>query len=322
MVNLQGLINEVLEMAKRNQSQQLLPDEQDYREYKKRQFLADQDYWSEIRKRNTALETGQQTIAGNTELEGIKNAGSMARQRLMEDTNRMKATNEYNADIFRSGANIFKTKSDYAIDARKQQFEELNPKSKNAEEFKFLSEVIKTAGAGTPEYNDALARAKTLMGQPQAQPEPRKGLGAEQPGGAVIPETVTRGSEFTGKNQPTDFDTFRTPRGASSVPSGDKIPGRSIQSTTPSIPATGFGGSVGRGWYGFTHPDEPIPFQGAQSPLRKGLDQTVFTDAPQVVANTARGAVQGVQDFGRNAALGYEQRKAEEEAKKKRKALY
>lgn len=322
MVNLQGLINEVLEMAKRNQSQQLSPDEQDYRESKKRQFLADQDYWSDIRKRNTALETGQQAIAGNTELEGIKNAGSLARQRLIEDTNQMKATNEYNADIFRTGANIFKTKSDYAIDARKQQFEELNPKSKNAEEFKFLSEVIKTAGAGTPEYNDALARAKTLMGQTQTQPEPRKGLGAEQPGGVVIPETVTRGPEFPGKNQPTDFDTFRTPRGASSVPSGDKIPGRSIQSTTPSIPATGLGGSIGRGWYGFTHPDEPIPMTRAESPLRKASDKFVFDTAPKAVANTAIGAVRGVQDFGSNAVLGYEQRKAEEEAKKKRKALY
>jgi hypothetical protein len=110
------------------------------------------------------------------------------------------------------------------------------------------------------------------------------------------------------KNLPDDFSNFRTPTAP--------------QNTTPSTPATGLGGSIGRGWYGFTHPDEPTRFNGVPSPIRKATDKLVFNTAPKAVANTAIGAVRGVQDFGSNTVLGYEQRKAEEEAKKKRKALY
>ena len=141
---------------------------------------------------------------------------------------------------------------------------------------------------------------------PQALPTPAASIPMPQPKNNSLGDAAV--SDIMNKNLPDDFSNFRTPTAP--------------QNTTPSTPATGLGGSIGRGWYGFTHPDEPIPMTRAESPLRKALDKFVFDTAPKAVANTAIGAVRGVQDFGSNTVLGYEQRKAEEEAKKKRKALY
>jgi hypothetical protein len=70
-LDLQGLINEILGMVRdRNKNAPSATDK------------ADEEYWKDIRKRNTDLEIQKNAIAGQTGLEGVKSAGELARQRL------------------------------------------------------------------------------------------------------------------------------------------------------------------------------------------------------------------------------------------------
>lgn len=98
-INLQGLIDEVLGMVRNRQQS---PGDAQYDEFKKRQWLSNEAHSSDIRKRNTLLETGQQAISGANELEGIKNTGAMARQQLIEGTKMADTTNNYNASIYKT----------------------------------------------------------------------------------------------------------------------------------------------------------------------------------------------------------------------------
>jgi len=49
---------------------------------------------------------------GQADIANINNTGQLTRQRLIEGTNYAKATNDYNADVFKTNADIFKTNAD------------------------------------------------------------------------------------------------------------------------------------------------------------------------------------------------------------------
>jgi hypothetical protein len=319
-INLQGLINQVLSMAQASINSRGNPD---YWSKPSWDQLKEENYWTEMRKRNTQLEVDKQKGGFDLEKQKLANTGQLeqAKERTAGEIARQTLANEGGIQQTR-----YKSDTDYLIKDM-----EVN-KGYDPELIKAHAAVIANVNSSPEAVASSQAAidwyTKNAM---KKQSQARQGLVDEQPApAAAIPAPATPAATkpafslndltepvgstlvngIAGKNPPTDFNDFKISKPAAP------------QKTTPSTPATGLGGSIGRGWYGFTHPDEPVPFQGVRSPLRKGLDQTVFTDAPKAVADTARGAVEGVQDFGRNAALGYEQRKAEEEAKKKRKALY
>lgn len=327
-VNLQALIDQVLGMTKETlalRNKKLDEGLSGHEQTEARNYEIQKE-----QNKNTAAQTLQaqeneaafarQGLVNTGQLEQAKErtAGEIARQGLANEGTR------YSADKGLEG-HIYTADTNYAM-----KRDELS-KGYDPELIKAHAAVIANVNSSPEAVASSQAAidwyTKNAM---KKQSQARQGLVDEQPApAAAIPAPATPAATkpafslndltepvgstlvngIAGKNPPTDFNDFKI-----SKPTAP-------QKTTPSTPATGLGGSIGRGWYGFTHPDEPVPFQGVRSPLRKGLDQTVFTDAPKAVADTARGAVEGVQDFGRNAALGYEQRKAEE-AKKKRKALY
>jgi hypothetical protein len=327
---LQGLINQVLSMAQASINSRGNPD---YWSKPSWDQLKEENYWTEIRKRNTQLAVDKQKgeytlrdqeLANTGQLENTRetNAGELARKQLGIDFNREEL--EFNKRKFDAENIRDYYKTDVGAQSAKYtgSAELIKAASARANDTTLLPEQRQDAiDFLNNQYSMANKEAKQARpGLVDEQPAPAAAIPAAATPAATKPafslndltepvgSTLVNG--IAGKNPPTDFNDFKISKPAAP------------QKTTPSTPATGLGGSIGRGWYGFTHPDEPVPFQGVRSPLRKGLDQTVFTDAPKAVADTARGAVEGVQDFGRNAALGYEQRKAEEEAKKKRKALY
>jgi hypothetical protein len=78
-INLQALIDEVLGMVKSRKSSSA--DAPTWYGGNK----DEEDYWKDIRKRNTSLEVGKQEIAGQKDLELIKNTGSLARQTLANE---------------------------------------------------------------------------------------------------------------------------------------------------------------------------------------------------------------------------------------------
>lgn len=322
-INLQGLIDEVLGMVRNRQRPS---GDEDYNEIKKREWLSNEAYNADLRKRNTLLETGQQTIAGRNELEGITNAGAVARQGLA-NTGATDVAN-INAGAHRYGAERTLEGTRHAAD--QGFFGEVYKADVGAKSAKYTGETEKIKAAmaiggdttipmeqrqpfidflksyATTEKNGLQGRQGLADEQPPPAPGVRPTLMEEAPAAITPRGNAAPDNGFLGKNPPMDFNAWRKP----SIPTAPQI-------TTP---ATGFGGSVGRGFYGFTHPDEPIPMTGVESPVRKATDRFVFDTAPTAVANTAIGAARGIQEFGQNVSRGYDEEKAAK-AKKKRKLL-
>jgi hypothetical protein len=323
-INLQGLINQVLSMAQASINSRGNPD---YWSKPSWDQLKEENYWTEMRKRNTQLEVDKQKGGFDLEKQKLANTGQLeqAKERTAGEIARQTLANEGGIQQTR-----YKSDTDYLIKDM-----EVN-KGYDPELIKAHAAVIANVNSSPEAVASSQAAidwyTKNAM---KKQSQARQGLVDEQPApAAAIPAPATPAATkpafslndltepvgstlvngIAGKNPPTDFNDFKISKPAAP------------QSTTPSIPATGAGGAVGRVAYGITHPfetaEQGTPITRAESPFRKASDQFVFDTAPKAVANTARAAVMGVQDFGQNVSRGYDAKKAEEEAKKKRKALY
>lgn len=106
-INLQALIDEVLGMVGKDQElrKKKLSEEssQSWDD-----TPAGQNYWKDIRGRNTLLETGAQNNRAQMDIARENNTGQMARQKLMEDTKLAENERAYNIDLYKTriGENI------------------------------------------------------------------------------------------------------------------------------------------------------------------------------------------------------------------------
>jgi hypothetical protein len=321
-LNLQALIDQVLGitqeawgMKKRKLDEGLSGHEQTQ--------LRNNKIDDELLKQRGALELQKQGNEASYARQGLANTGALdqAKERTAGEIARQGMANEasrYTADQGLQG-HMYTADTNYAM-KRDELAKGYDPELIKAHaaiiaNVNSTPEAVASSQAAIDWYTQKTKNKGSQARQGLAEEAPAA-IPASTPPAASIPMPQPKNnslgdaavSDIMNKNLPDDFSNFRTPTAP--------------QNTTPSTPATGLGGSIGRGWYGFTHPDEPTPMTRAESPFRKASDKFVFDTAPKAVANTAIGAVKGVQDFGSNTVLGYEQRKAEEEAKKKRKALY
>lgn len=131
-LDLQGLINEIMGMVKdRNKNKPSATD------------LSEQEYWKDIRKRNTDLE-----------VEGTKSAGEMARQRLMGDSEKEKA--EITARAHLAGEEAKAGATRYTAD----KTVEMHKKGLYPEQMKAYSAML--ADISTPEEDRVKARERIL----------------------------------------------------------------------------------------------------------------------------------------------------------------
>jgi len=106
-INLQSLIDEVLGMAK---------DSQNIRKKKESDVQPswyggnkdEEQYWKDMRARNTQIEVGKMQNAGQMDVARENNTGQLARQTLMEDTKRIDDARDYNLDLYKTqiGENV------------------------------------------------------------------------------------------------------------------------------------------------------------------------------------------------------------------------
>ncbi|AZF89932.1 hypothetical protein [Methanosarcina virus MetMV] len=109
-VNLQGLINEVLDMVKKRKGGTddifaLNSKEEREREDDLLRKGSEEAYLKELRGRNTQLDVGKQTNAGALNVARETNAGALARQTLMEDTDRLNNARTYNLGLYKERVN-------------------------------------------------------------------------------------------------------------------------------------------------------------------------------------------------------------------------
>ena len=109
-VNLQGLINEVLDMVKKRKGGTddifaLNSKEEREREDDLLRKGNEEAYLKELRGRNTQLDVGKQTNAGALNVARETNAGALARQTLMEDTARLNNARTYNLGLYKERVN-------------------------------------------------------------------------------------------------------------------------------------------------------------------------------------------------------------------------
>jgi hypothetical protein len=109
-VNLQGLINEVLDMVKKRKGGTddifaLNSKEEREREDDLLRKGSEEAYLKELRGRNTQLDVGKQSGAGSLAVARENNAGALARQTLMEDTDRLNNARTYNLGLYKERVN-------------------------------------------------------------------------------------------------------------------------------------------------------------------------------------------------------------------------
>ena len=138
-LDLQGLINEILGMVKdRNKNRPSATDK------------ADEEYWKDIRKRNTDLEVQKNAIAGQANLEGVKSAGELARQRLAGESaiNVAEITGRAHQAGEEAKAGATRYTADKTLESHKKLVQ--------PEQLKAYSEVLKDVTS--PEEDKATAR--------------------------------------------------------------------------------------------------------------------------------------------------------------------
>lgn len=341
-INLQGLIDEVLSMVKSSGNR----NDPNYWSRPSWDQLREEEYWKEMRRRNTELELkgaeGKNRLAeidltnsGNLEKQKLVNAGELARQSLMNEATR------YTADQGLQG-HMYTADTNYAM-----KRDELN-KGYDPELIKAHAAVIANVNS-TPEAvaasqaaidwytKDAIKKRQQLntasAEAPKASPaapmtaEPDKDIGGvigkflgESPSAGPTRSDMDafRKSSAPGPSifSPNDQPWMRPLDGINSAPSAPPSPA----ATTPA--PSGVGGWLGKTLYGATHPFEttqkPVPFTRATSPAREAIDKGVFETFPNAVSNATQSAIEGTKEFGENVGYGWNARK-EEEAKKKKK---
>lgn len=267
--------------------------------------------------------------SGDLEKQREVNAGELARKQLGLDFDKYKLGRDIDVDIY-------KTETDRYLKEK-----ELAGKGNNvADEIEAITGALSLTGlpeqtrkalegrlnsiySGTPAPEGGKAET------PQALPTPApvqdvggsvgKFLGENPSAGPSMADVgAFRGKPAPGPSifSPNDQPRMRPLDGLSS--------GASAAPASAATPPSGFGGSVGKVLYGATHPfetaEKPLTFTRASSPARDAIDKAAFETFPNAVKDTAKAAVEGTAEFGRNVSRGYDAKK-EEEAKRKRKNL-
>jgi len=111
------------------------------RDHKKKQLEAEQDFLLKRDRQMQENDLAKQTLSnrgsldvaniqrtGQADIANINNTGQLTRQRLIEGTNYAKATNDYNADIFKTKADIFKTQAGFNVSSFNAATDRMNPK--------------------------------------------------------------------------------------------------------------------------------------------------------------------------------------------------
>jgi len=345
-INLQGLIDKVLGMAQtaiynRNNNSS------DY-------WKNDNDKLAVERRRDAALAIGQQAIDAKKEdewkrrmdlsrygandplvREGMpnaskldqireENAGELARKQLGLDFDKYKLGRDIDVDIYKTETDRYLKekelagKGDNAADEIEAITGALSLTGLPEQTRKALEGRLNSIYSGTPAPEGGKAET------PQALPTPAP---VQDVGGSV--------GKFLGENPSTgpsvaDINAFRgkSAPGPSIFSPNDQPRTRPLDGLSSGAsavpPPSGFGGSVGKVLYGATHPfetaEKPLTFTRASSPARDAIDKAAFETFPNAVKDTAKAAVEGTAEFGRNVSRGYDAKK-EEEAKRKRKNL-
>lgn len=339
-INLQGLIDKVLSMAQASINSR--GGNSDYWSKPSWDQIKEENYWTEMRKRNTQLEVDKQKGGFDLEKQGLVNTGALeqAKERTAGEIARQGLANEgtrYTADQGLQG-HMYTADTNYAM-----KRDELN-KGYDPELIKAHAAVIANVNS-SPEavassqaaidwYTNQTMRKnqparEALTGRPQALPTPAP---VQDVGGSVgkfLGENPSAGPSmadvgaFRGKPAPgpSIFSPNDQPR---TRPLDGLSSGASAAPASAATPPSGFGGSVGKVLYGATHPfetaEKPLTFTRASSPARDAIDKAVFETVPGAVSDAAKAAVEGTAEFGRNVSRGYDAKK-EEEAKRKRKNL-
>jgi len=341
-----GMARESLDLRKRNAEASWYGGNKD-----------EEEYWKEMRRRNTELELrgaeGKNRLAeremintGELEKQRVADAGELARKQLDLDFDKYKLGRDIDVDIY-------KTETDRYL---KQQ--ELAGKGDNkAKEIEAITGALSLTDLPEQTRKALTGRLNSIYSETPAPEGGKPAPGAATPAASIEaiekPAALNIIEGFTGANKP-DYrgSGHYTPGPAasgSSLPSqnyqenaekylgylaepvgslafdalANRRPSPTATTEAPPAPATGLGGSIGRGLYSLTHPgplEEPARSPRVESPARKAMDKFVFETAPTAIANTAKDAATGVYDFGQNIPRGYEEKKAEE-ARKKRKVL-
>ena len=173
-INLQGLIDEVLNMVKeRNAGNGGQGNRPSWYGGNK----DEEEYWKEIRKRNTATEVQGSINQGALAVEGEKNVGALARQRLTNEGNtnvadinagahkygadKVKEGQIYNADMGLKGHEATAGATKYSAD---RTFEaNTNKNSANAARFKALADIHNSMDT-PPEDKAEIRKQIMLMG--------------------------------------------------------------------------------------------------------------------------------------------------------------
>lgn len=315
-INLQGLINQVLSMAQASINSRGNPD---YWSKPSWDQLKEENYWTEMRKRNTQLEVDKQKGGFDLEKQELANTGQLeqAKERTAGEIARQTLANEGGIQQTR-----YKSDTDYLIKDM-----EVN-KGYDPELIKAHAAVIANVNS-TPE---AVASSQAAIDW-----YTKEAIKKRQPAREALTETPQAApakegdgffdkaiDKFVGGNSTVgpsteDINAFR----GKSAPSISATPPPAAPAA-PSPAPSGVGGRLGGVLYGATHPfetaEKPLTFTRASSPARDAIDKAAFETFPNAVKDTAKAAVEGTAEFGRNVSRGYDAKK-EEEAKRKRKNL-
>ena len=302
----------------------------------------DEEYWKEIRRRNTELELrgaeGKNRLAereminaGDLEKQRVSDAGALARQGLANEASRYTADKGFDSHRYTADTN-------YAM-----KRDELN-KGYDPELIKAHAAVIANVNSSPEAVASSQAAIDWYTKEATKKRQPAREALTETPQALPTPAPVqdVGGSvgKFLGENPSTgpsvaDINAFRgkSAPGPSIFSPNDQpwmrpldglSSGASAAPASAATPPSGFGGSVGKVLYGATHPfetaEKPLTFTRASSPARDAIDKAAFETFPNAVKDTAKAAVEGTAEFGRNVSRGYDAKK-EEEAKRKRKNL-
>ena len=315
-----GMAKESLDLRKRNAGDSWYGGNKD-----------EEDYWKEIRRRNTELALRDTEGKNRLAERELINSGEIARQQLMNEATRYTADrglegHKYTADRGFEG-HRYTADTNYAA-----KLAELN-KGYDPELIKAHQAIISNVNS-TPEAVKAsqeaidwyTKRAMANRGAAFIKEEPQ--VGTPPPKGNLGTSSTDVGGfvgKFLGENAvpaPTmeDVSAFRSKNPA---PAPAPAPAKPISPNPSSnIPPTGLGGSLGRIIYGATHPfetaEQGVPLTRATSPLRESLDKSIFNDIPSYVSQTANKVAQNAIEFGQNVPRGY---LAEQEAVADRKSV-
>ena len=321
-----GMARESLDLRKRNAEASWYGGNKD-----------EEEYWKEMRRRNTELELrgaeGKNRLAeremintGDLEKQRVADAGALARQGLTNEATRYTADQNLQAHQYTADTN-------YAM-----KRDELN-KGYDPELIKAHAAVIANVNSSPEAVASSQAAIDWYTKEATKKRQPAREALTETPQALPTPAPVqdVGGSvgKFLGENPSTgpsvaDINAFRgkSAPGPSIFSPNDQPRTRPLDGLSSGAsavpPPSGFGGSVGKVLYGATHPfetaEKPLTFTRASSPARDAIDKAAFETFPNAVKDTAKAAVEGTAEFGRNVSRGYDAKK-EEEAKKKRKNL-